>query len=74
MVQTQDIFLRALAVAPGKKKRKGTYRQNAPATEDSKWSKVALVFDIESRIGELRHSGVISQPIESGILRAYLHG
>ena len=48
MVQTQDIFLRALAVLPDKKKPKGTYRQ--PAADDSKWSKVALVFDTESRI------------------------
>src|SRR5437667_12526306 len=50
MVQTQDIFLRALAVAPDKKKRKGTYRPSTPAADDSKWSKVALVFDTESRI------------------------
>src|ERR1700682_1267127 len=50
MVQTQDIFLRALAVVPDKKKRKGTYRHTAPAADDSKWSKVALLFDTESRI------------------------
>src|SRR5437762_13204676 len=50
MVQTHDIFLRALAVAPDKKKRKGTYRHSTPAADDSKWSNLALVFDTESRI------------------------
>src|SRR5438445_8437560 len=50
MIQTQDIFLRALAVVPDKKKRKGTYRPSIPTADDSKWSKVALVFDTESRI------------------------
>ncbi|SRR6266568_4393317 len=50
MVQTHDIFLRALAVAPDKKKRKSTYRQSAPAADHSKWSNLALVFDTESRI------------------------
>jgi hypothetical protein len=50
MVQTRDIFLRALAVAPDKEKRKGTYRPSTPAADDSKWSKVVLIFDTESRI------------------------
>ncbi len=47
MTQTHDIFLRAYAVGPDKKRVR---KRRAIAGDDSKWPEHALVFDTETRI------------------------
>jgi hypothetical protein len=53
MIETHDLFLRALAVPVAKKKKKKT--KNAEegkrsATDEPKWPDTVIAFDTESRV------------------------